>query len=113
MVEEKGIHIDKITDYKAVIIHWYPDSLKSQYWFGNERIVAIKNPISRDALLEWTVLDEVCPFSSSTTKWAEFSTNHKPATTKDTILVFGCFDTAVGPETVGHTASIYWLRWRF
>ena len=102
MVEEKGIHIDEITDYKAVIIQWYPDSLKSKYWFGNERIVAIKNPISRDALLEWTVLDEVCPFSSaSTTKWAEFSTNHKPATTKNTILVFGCFDAAVGPETVG------------
>jgi hypothetical protein len=102
MVEEKGIHIDTITAYEAVIMQWYPDSLKSKYRFGNERIVAIKNPISRDALLEWTVLDEVCPFSSaSTTKWAEFSTNYKPATTKNTILVFGCFDAAVGPETVG------------
>ena len=100
-MEEKGIQIDKITDYQAVIIQWYPDSLKSKYWFGNERIVAIKNPISRDALLEWTVLDEVCPFSSSTTKWAEFSTNHKPATTKNTILAFGCFLAAFEPAAEG------------
>ena len=101
MVEEKGIQIDTITNYQAVIIQWYPDSLKSKYWFGNERIVAIKNPNTRDALLEWTVLDEVCPFSSSTTKWADFSTNHKPATTKNTILAFGCFLAAVRFETVG------------
>ena len=104
-MEEKGIQIDKITDYQAVIIQWYPDSLESKYWFGNERIVAIKNPISRDALLEWTVLDEVCPFSSSTTKWADFSTNHKPATTKNTILAFGRFFAAVGSEAVEPAAE--------
>ena len=40
MVEEKGIQIDTITNYQAVIIQWYPDSLKSKYLFGNERIVA-------------------------------------------------------------------------
>ena len=104
-MEEKGIHIDKITDYKAVIIQWYPDSLKSKYLFGNERIVAIKNPNTRDALLEWTVLDKVCPFSSSTTKWADFSTNHKPATTKNTILAFGRFFAAVGSEAVEPAAE--------
>ena len=105
MVKEKGIQIDTITNYQAVIIQWYPDSLKSKYWFGNERIVAIKNPISRDALLEWTVLDKVCPFSSSTTKWADFSTNHKPATTKNTILAFGRFFAAVGSEAVEPAAE--------
>ena len=105
MVEEKGIQIDTISNYKAVIIQWYPDSLKSKYLFGNERIVAIKNPNTRDALLEWTVLDNVCPFSSSTTKWADFSTNHKPATTKNTILAFGRFFAAVGSEAVEPAAE--------
>ena len=104
-MEEQGIHIDKITDYKAVIIQWYPDSLKSKYWFGNERIVAIKNPTSRDALHEWTVLDKVCPISCSTRKWAEFSTNHKPATTKNTILAFGRFFAAVGPKAIEPAAK--------
>ena len=105
MVKEKGIQIDTITNYQAVIIQWYPDSLKSKYLFGNERIVAIKNPNTRDALLEWTVLDKVCPFSSSTTKWADFSTNHKPATTKNTILAFGRFLAAVGSEAVEPAAE--------
>ena len=63
--------------------------------------MAVKNPTSRDALHEWTVLDKVCPFSSSTTKWAEFSTNHKPATTKNTIIAFGCFLAGVGTEAEG------------
>ena len=105
MVEEKGIHIDRITNYKAVIIQWYPDSLKSKYCFGNERIVAIKNPTFRDSLHALFDLGKVCPLSSLTTKWAEISTNHNPATTKNTYLFFGCLLADVGPEAVGPAAK--------
>jgi hypothetical protein len=66
---------------------------------------AIKNPTSRNFLRALAVLRKVFPVSSSTTKWAKFSTNHKPATTKNTILAFVCLLATAGPAALGPTAK--------
>ena len=79
-----------------------PRLLKKQILVWKERI---KNPTSRNFLRALAVLRKVCPVSSSTTKWAKFSTNHKPATTKNTILAFGRFFAAVGPKAIEPAAE--------